>query len=133
MTDCRFCGTPGAYDSGFTVECSNQNCRAFSQKQANLSKVKLEPPDDSKNHLNVPRSSGFMLEPQSGLWTVDIYMHHQLDYSVWFNPTHPFRSGILHPASHFVVSNDDGISTIKVSWDGLVHVLSDPKLYIYLI
>lgn len=36
MTDCRFCGTQGAYDSGFTVECSNQNCRAFSQKQADL-------------------------------------------------------------------------------------------------
>lgn len=30
---CRYCGTEGAYDSGFTVECPNEDCDHFSQKQ----------------------------------------------------------------------------------------------------
>jgi len=47
MTDCRFCGTPGAYDSGFTVECSNQACRAFSPKQASLVMASFERESDT--------------------------------------------------------------------------------------
>lgn len=29
MTDCRYCGTSGAYDSGFTVECLNRSCAKY--------------------------------------------------------------------------------------------------------
>jgi len=33
MTDCRYCGHPGAYDTGFTVECPNFDCDHYSQEQ----------------------------------------------------------------------------------------------------
>lgn len=33
MTDCRYCGHEGAYDSGFSVECPNFDCGHYSQKQ----------------------------------------------------------------------------------------------------
>lgn len=29
MTPCRYCGTPGAYDSGLTVECVNPRCEHY--------------------------------------------------------------------------------------------------------
>ena len=32
-TKCRYCGHPGAYDSGFSVECPNINCEHFSLEQ----------------------------------------------------------------------------------------------------
>lgn len=34
MTDCRYCGTAGAYDSGFSVECVNEKCAKYCQSWA---------------------------------------------------------------------------------------------------
>lgn len=34
MSSCDSCGTPGVYNSGFTVECSNEECVHFTEKQA---------------------------------------------------------------------------------------------------
>jgi hypothetical protein len=33
MPDCRYCGEPGAYDSGFTVECCNKACEWYHHPQ----------------------------------------------------------------------------------------------------
>ena len=33
MPDCRYCGYPGAYDTGFTVECPNFDCDHYSKEQ----------------------------------------------------------------------------------------------------
>lgn len=33
MPNCRYCGHPGAYDSGFSVECPNFDCDHYSQRQ----------------------------------------------------------------------------------------------------
>jgi len=33
MPDCRYCGEPEAYDSGFTVECCNYECDHYSEDQ----------------------------------------------------------------------------------------------------
>jgi hypothetical protein len=33
MPDCRFCGEPEAYDSGFTVECCNYECDHYNEDQ----------------------------------------------------------------------------------------------------
>jgi hypothetical protein len=33
MPDCRYCGEPGAYDTGFTVECCNHECDHYNEDQ----------------------------------------------------------------------------------------------------
>ena len=33
MPKCRYCGEPGAYDSGFTVECCNYECDHYNEDQ----------------------------------------------------------------------------------------------------
>ena len=33
--DCPFCNAPNAYVGLITVECSNKECKAFSQRQLN--------------------------------------------------------------------------------------------------
>ena len=33
MPKCRYCGEPGAYDSGFTVECCNVDCNHYNEEQ----------------------------------------------------------------------------------------------------
>jgi hypothetical protein len=33
MPDCRYCGEPEAYDTGFTVECCNHKCDHYSEDQ----------------------------------------------------------------------------------------------------
>lgn len=39
MTICRYCGSEGAYDSGFTVECPNSKCFCFSVPHTTTSLV----------------------------------------------------------------------------------------------
>lgn len=34
MTDCRYCGHSGAYDSGFSVECINKTCSSYCEAWA---------------------------------------------------------------------------------------------------
>lgn len=36
MPDCRYCGHPGSYDSGFTVECPSFECEHYSPTQRKL-------------------------------------------------------------------------------------------------
>lgn len=33
MPNCRYCGHPGAYDSGFSVECPSFECNHYSSDQ----------------------------------------------------------------------------------------------------
>lgn len=40
MPDCRYCKHPGAYDTGFTVECPNPECDHYSQEQRALTDEK---------------------------------------------------------------------------------------------
>ena len=79
MTDCRFCGTPGAYDSGFSVECANPSCSMFSQKQADIVSSSASPVfvpvhthPLSRSLFSVPRCR-FMIAPQVGHWEVEVF------------------------------------------------------------
>lgn len=46
MARCPTCNTEGCYNSGFTVDCVNEECHCYSEKQANLfsQERKTEPP-----------------------------------------------------------------------------------------
>jgi len=36
MSKCPECGSEGVYNSGFTIECINKECRYFSQRQLDI-------------------------------------------------------------------------------------------------
>lgn len=36
MTNCRYCGHPGAYDTGFSIECPSPKCEHFSKEQRRI-------------------------------------------------------------------------------------------------
>lgn len=68
MTACRYCGQAGAYDSGFSVECTNRSCHCFSQKQADL--MGLSPPMRTDSSTSFPVGTEIEIRSRRGEWKV---------------------------------------------------------------
>jgi len=62
MTDCRYCGHPGAYDSGFSVECLNKTCSYYCETWAsqNICRVVVKKRDNhSVTYANILKMEAY--------------------------------------------------------------------------
>ena len=85
MSDCPYCGRANAYNSGFSVECTNPSCRSFSvahQRQTEKDGVtSAAPQQDRKLKVSLERLDKLRITPEAGhTIEVDLCYSDKLSY-----------------------------------------------------